>query len=138
MPTDRSPLYVRIPTAEARKLDRAAFELGTPKQDLVAGLVARYVDPGDLGALEKLAGTRRVTLETTDDSLTVGRHSFEPAGPTEVLTLDQLADLLQAEPDDLARMAESGDLPGRRIGGEWRFSRQAVLDWLASANDEGE
>ena len=138
MPADRSPLYVRIPTAEARKLDRAAFELGTPKQDLVAGLVARYVDPGDLGSLEDLAGRRRVTVETSDDTLTVGRHSFQPAGPSEVLTLEQLADLLQAKPDDVSRMAEAGELPGRRIGDEWRFSRRAVLDWLASANSEGD
>jgi excisionase family DNA binding protein len=137
MPTDRSPLYVRIPTAEARKLDRAAFELGAPKQDLVAGLVARYVDPADLGALEELAGRRRVTVETSDDSLTVGRHSFQPAGPSEVLTLDELAALLQAEPADVERMAEAGELPGRKIGEGWRFSRRAVLDWLASANDEG-
>src|SRR5918999_4387261 len=130
MPGDRSPLYVRIPTAEARKLDRAAFELGTPKQDLVAGLVARYVDPGDLGALEELAGRRRVTVETADDTLTVGRHSFQPAGPSEVLTLDELAALLQVEPAEVERMAEAGELPGRRIGEEWRFSRRAVLDWL--------
>ena len=136
MSQDRSPLYVRIPTAEARKLDRAAFELGTPKQDLVAGLVARYVDPGDLAALEDLAGRRRVTVETSDDTLTVGRHSFQPAGPSEVLTLEQLAELLQAEPGEIERMAEAGELPGRRVGDGWRFSRRAVLDWLASANSE--
>jgi excisionase family DNA binding protein len=137
MPSDRSPLYVRIPSAEARKLDRAAFELGAPKQDLIAGLVARYVDPGDLSSLEELAGRRRVTVETTDDSLMVGRHSFQPAGPSEVLTLEQLAELLQADPGDVERMAESGELPGRRIAGEWRFARGAVLDWLASAKHEG-
>jgi excisionase family DNA binding protein len=136
MSAERSPLYVRIPTSEARKLDRAAFELGTPKQDLVAGLVARYVDPGDLGALEELAGRRRVTVETSDDTLTVGRHSFQPTAVSEVLTLDQLAELLQADQEDVERMAESGEVPGRRIGDEWRFSRRAVLDWLASANSE--
>jgi hypothetical protein len=38
---------------------------------------------------------------------------------------------------EVERMAEAGELPGRRIGEEWRFSRRAVLDWLASANDEG-
>jgi excisionase family DNA binding protein len=27
--------------------------------------------------------------------------------------------------------AEAGELPGRRIGGYWRFSRSAVLAWLA-------
>jgi excisionase family DNA binding protein len=29
-------------------------------------------------------------------------------------------------------MAAAGELPGRRIGQKWRFSRRAVLDWLAA------
>src|SRR4051794_28756817 len=35
-----TPLYVRLPPQEARKLDRAAHAVGAPKKDLVAGLVA--------------------------------------------------------------------------------------------------
>src|SRR3954453_21129463 len=35
----RTALYVRIPQSHAEKLDRVAFELKVPKQDLVAGLV---------------------------------------------------------------------------------------------------
>src|ERR1700750_1657868 len=38
-------LFVRLPPSEARKRDRAAPAVGAPKKDLVAGLVARYVDP---------------------------------------------------------------------------------------------
>ena len=131
-----SALFVRIPTAEADKLDRASFELKAAKQDLVSGLVARYVDPGSREGLESLrelstlAGSRRVTVETTDDSLTVGRHSFRPAEPGEVMTVEQLADFLQVDAEAVAEQAEAGELPARRIGGEWRFSRQAVLDWL--------
>jgi excisionase family DNA binding protein len=32
------------------------------------------------------------------------------------------------------QLAESGDLPGRRIGGEWRFARAALLAWLAASS----
>src|SRR3954453_21093782 len=53
-------LYVRLPADEARKLDRAAHAVGAPKKDLVAGLVARYVDPDtDRG----LAALRRLGAE---------------------------------------------------------------------------
>ena len=34
-----SPLFVRLPAASAEKLSRAAFELKTPKRELVADLV---------------------------------------------------------------------------------------------------
>ena len=36
------PLYVRLPTEEAEKLDRAAFEMKTSKQDLVTGMIRRF------------------------------------------------------------------------------------------------
>jgi excisionase family DNA binding protein len=119
---DRTALYVRIPTAEAEKLDRAAFELKTSKQDLVAGLVARY---GDVDTL------RRVSVETTDDGLSIGHASFRAFPPPDVLTVPQLAEWLQVDEQAIAELAEAGELPGRRLAGEWRFARDAVLDWLA-------
>jgi excisionase family DNA binding protein len=140
---ETAALFVRLPAAEAEKLDRAAFELRAPKQDLVTGLVARYVDPGspeslaELGALGRARqGTRRVTVETQEDSLTVGRHSFRPADPPEVLTLAQLAALLETDEATAEAMAEQRRLPGRKIGEEWRFSRRAVLDWLAGGEPD--
>ena len=122
MQQDRTPLYVRLPTAEAEKLDRAAFELKRSKQDLVAGLVARYGDPDTL---------RRVTVETTPDGLSIGHASFRSFPPPDVLTVAQLAEWLDVDAQVLTELAEDGKLPGRRLGGEWRFARDAVLDWLA-------
>jgi len=119
---DRTALYVRIPTAEAEKLDRAAFELKTSKQDLVAGLVSRY---GDLDTL------RRVTVQTTEDGLSIGHASFRAFPPPDVLTVPQLAEWLQVDEAAIAELAAAGELPGRRLAGEWRFARDAVLDWLA-------
>ena len=124
-------LFVRIPRSHAERLDRASFELKVPKQELVSGLVERYVDPSPRG----LARLKRITVETQDDSLAVGRHSFSPADPDEVLTPAQAADLLQVPEDVVMEMARNGDLPGREMGGEWRFLRRALLDWLAREED---
>src|SRR5438094_621409 len=70
MEPERRALYVRIPLPAAEKLDRAAFEMQVPKQDLVAGLLFEHL-PG--------AGSRRVVVESMDDTMTVGQHSFVPA-----------------------------------------------------------
>jgi excisionase family DNA binding protein len=115
-------LYVRLPEPEAQRLDEAAHRLRRSKQDLVAGLITTY---GDLDNL------RRVTVETTDDRLTVGHAEFRPLTPPDVLTVDELAAWLQTDAEALAQLAEDGELPGRKLAGEWRFAREAVLDWLA-------
>jgi len=49
-----------------------------------------------------------------------------------VLTVDQLAELLQVDAKTVRSLAAKGELPGRKLGRHWRFSRQAVLDWLAT------
>jgi excisionase family DNA binding protein len=105
-----SPLFVRLPTASAEKLNRAAFELKTPKRELVADLVDRYLGVEDV---------------------VVGRAASDLREP-DVLTPAQLAELLQVDEKTVRSLAASGDLPGRKVGRHWRFSRQAVLDWLAT------
>lgn len=120
--TTRKPLYVRLPETEALRLDEAAHRLKRSKQDLVASLITTY---GDLDTL------RRVTVETTDDRLTVGHAEFRPFSPPDVLTVDELAAWLQTDAGTIAKLADDGELPGRKLGDEWRFARDAVLDWLA-------
>ena len=123
----RTPLYVRIPQAQAEKLDRVAFELKVPKQDLIAGLVEDMkIAPGFT--------RRRTEVVEVDDNMNVGRASFLPYEPMEVLTLPLAADLLQVEEDVVVQMAEDGDLPGRKLGDEWRFSRIALIKWLGRAD----
>jgi excisionase family DNA binding protein len=119
---ERTPLYVRLPTAQAEQLDLAAHALKRSKQDLVAGLVASY---GDVDTL------RRVTVETTEDGLTVGHAELRTLSPPDVFTVAQLAEWLQVDEATVAALAEAGELPGRKLGAEWRFARAAVLDWLA-------
>jgi excisionase family DNA binding protein len=120
---DTEALFVRIPSAEAAKLHRAADVLGTPKRELITKLVARYVDPEDPAALTELGGHEM--------EWTVGRHSFRPAAELEILTPAQLADLLQVDEETVIALAERRELPARKVGEEWRFSREAILAWLA-------
>src|SRR5215218_7727966 len=117
--TDYSALYVRIPTAEAEKLHRAADVLGRPKRELITKLVAQF-DPHDPVWTREVAGP----MEVAHAEWSVGQHSFRPAAELEILTPAQLAGLLQVE--------EQGELPGRKVGEEWRFSREAILVWLAA------
>ena len=113
MPREQtSPLFVRLPADSAERLNRAAFELKTPKRELITGLVDRY-----LGAEDVVVG-RAAT------------HVREP----DVLTVEQLAELLQIDEKTVRTLAASGELPGRKLGSQWRFSRQAVLEWLAAGD----
>jgi len=132
-----SALFVRIPAEQAQRLDRAAFELKLPKQRLISGLLERYVDPDSADSLFALAGAdegaRRVRVETFGpDPLAVGHHHFRPREP-EVLTAAEAGELLQVDVEVLERLAQDGDLPGRRLGGHWRFARAALLTWLGAS-----
>ena len=49
----------------------------------------------------------------------------------EVLTVRQVAELLQVSPDMVYRLAANGELPGRKIGRIWRFTRTAIDDYLS-------
>jgi excisionase family DNA binding protein len=134
-------LYVRLPAGEAEKLDRAAQALGIHKKDLVAGLVSRYVDPDTqrgLGELDKLSAPRRVTIEAGESSPTLGSYSFHQYELPEVLTPVQAAQLLQVATQVVIGLAESGELPARKLGGEWRFSRAGLVAWLEAPTRIGD
>ncbi|HEX3477258.1 MAG TPA: helix-turn-helix domain-containing protein [Kofleriaceae bacterium] len=127
-------LYVRLPAIAVDKLDRAAEALGVHKKDLVAGLVSKYVDPDSrqgLSALGSLSQPRRVTLDLGEPSPTLGTYSFQPYDPPEVLNAGQAGQLLQIDERVVIELAEAGKLPGRKLGPEWRFSRAALVAWLA-------
>jgi excisionase family DNA binding protein len=125
--TDYTALYVRIPSAEAEKLHRAADVLGTPKRELITKLVAQF-DPDDPVWTREVAGP----LTGAQAEWGVGQHSFRPASELEILTPAKLAGLLQIEEETVVELAEQGELPGRKVGEEWRFSREAILAWLAA------
>lgn len=52
-----------------------------------------------------------------------------------LLTTEQVADLLQVHPKHVYRLLKRG-LPGRKLGGEWRFLRDEVLAWAMGREDD--
>jgi hypothetical protein len=131
-PPDETPLYVRIPSASVKKLDRAAEALGVHKKDLVAGLVAQYVDPDSqrgLSALDALS-SRRPPQPSGGPLL--GVYSFQPYDPPEVMNAEQAGQFLQIDEKNVIELAEGGKLPGRKLGPVWRFSREALVAWLST------
>lgn len=47
-----------------------------------------------------------------------------------VLTLKEVAQLLQIKPNIVARLARQHKIPARLVGGYWRFNRRAIMEWL--------
>jgi excisionase family DNA binding protein len=114
---EEAALFVRLPAGAADRLDRAAEALGMRKKDLVAGLVERYVDPDSPRAM---------------GALRLGSYSFQSYEAAEVLDAGQAAELLQVDEGTILELAESGKLPGRKLGKAWRFSRAALVAWLST------
>lgn len=134
-PAQQRGLFVRIPSEHATRLDRASQAVATPKKDLIAGLVARHVDPDTPQGIEALheiahSGARRIVIEGEERQLQPGFGYFSPMPQSEVLDADGAAELLRVERATVVALAEGGDIPGRSLDGEWRFSRQALLHWL--------
>jgi excisionase family DNA binding protein len=124
---ETAALFVRLPLEEAEKLDRFAFERRIPKRDVVRTLLAERLDDADV--IWRHPAPPPFPMPPGPE-VVVGRAEFTPADAQEVLTVEQVAELLQVEPDDVSALADAGELPGRKIGEQWRFLRSAVLAWL--------
>jgi excisionase family DNA binding protein len=109
MTEDRVPLFVRLPRDQAAALDRLVDSTGRRKQHLVSELLA--------------------------DQLAVGHIEIaENPRDEDVLTLEEAAALLRLPVDVIQARAAAGELPGRAFGAQWRFSRPALLAWLAAGD----
>ncbi|MBB3525942.1 helix-turn-helix domain-containing protein [Rhizobium sp. NZLR1b] len=61
--------------------------------------------------------------------------------PDEILTLPEVAQLLKVAERTVYTMAQKGQLPAFKVGGQWRFQRIEIDQWIeqlkASTRDEG-
>jgi PTS system nitrogen regulatory IIA component len=48
----------------------------------------------------------------------------------EMMDLEQLAVYLQRDLREVSRLASRGQLPARKVGGQWRFARAEINHWL--------
>lgn len=160
MGDELTPLFVRLSAEQAERLDRAVAAIDARKKDLVAGLVDQYVDPDSpagLDALRVVAGVGRGELvagAVAEGPAPARRRGASgpaagggaaaggdaaasaPGGDLDdpdrpILTPDGAAALLGVRAVDVLELAAHGELPGRRVAGQWRFSRTALIAWVA-------
>ncbi|MBU4194814.1 MAG: helix-turn-helix domain-containing protein [Actinobacteria bacterium] len=48
----------------------------------------------------------------------------------EILSVEDAAEFLGISPYTVRKHARQGLIPGRKVGREWRFSRDSLLEWL--------
>jgi excisionase family DNA binding protein len=48
----------------------------------------------------------------------------------EVLTISEMAALLKIAERTVYSLAQRGEIPGFKVGGQWRFSRAAIDNWI--------
>ena len=60
-------------------------------------------------------------------------ETMEPI--SNILTVKQLATYLNMASVTIYRLAARGELPGTKVGGQWRFHKQAIDEWLSRKPD---
>jgi excisionase family DNA binding protein len=49
----------------------------------------------------------------------------------EILTPREAADYLCVHVRTIYRLVKNGDIPGRKVGGSWRFKKDALDEWIS-------
>ena len=49
----------------------------------------------------------------------------------EIMTPREAADYLSVHVRTIYRLAKNGEIPGRKVGGSWRFKKGALDEWLS-------
>lgn len=53
-----------------------------------------------------------------------------------VMNTDELAEYLRLPKTTVYKLVQSGKIPGRKAGRQWRFHRDAIDRWLSEKNEE--
>ena len=53
----------------------------------------------------------------------------------EVLNAEEAAEFLGFNAYTIRQKARLGEIPGRKVGREWRFSRRRLLEWLEEGDN---
>ena len=52
--------------------------------------------------------------------------------PRDILNIDEAAELLGVSVKTFNKVLHNEDMPARKIGREWKFSRKALIEWVGS------
>lgn len=54
----------------------------------------------------------------------------------DILNIDEAAELLGVSIKTFNKVLHQEDMPARKIGREWKFSRRALIDWVGSGRSQ--
>jgi excisionase family DNA binding protein len=89
----------------------------------MAGITLRIRGSRQLGALLVLSSVLFAPM-------TLAKESKPTSFAWDVLTLNEAAQFLRVDPNELKQLASQNQIPARRIGAAWRFNRATLLAWL--------
>jgi excisionase family DNA binding protein len=49
--------------------------------------------------------------------------------PARIMTVTELSEYLRVHPSTIYKLLRSGDLPGFKVGSDWRFSTELIDRW---------
>jgi excisionase family DNA binding protein len=52
------------------------------------------------------------------------------SSPDEIMTVEEVAKYLKLQPQTVYKWAQEGQIPGAKLGKEWRFRRQILDEWV--------
>lgn len=55
--------------------------------------------------------------------------------PDTIMTVKEVSDYLRLAESTVYKLAREGKLPGRKVGGAWRFSRQQLEAWFIEPSE---
>jgi excisionase family DNA binding protein len=54
----------------------------------------------------------------------------------EIMTPSEVAEYLSVHVRTIYRLAKKGEIPGRKVGGRWRFKKDVLDKWLSLRENE--
>ncbi|MBI4550222.1 MAG: helix-turn-helix domain-containing protein [Candidatus Omnitrophica bacterium] len=54
---------------------------------------------------------------------------------TQIMTLKEVAKYLGLHPISIYRLIKTSDIPAMKIGGQWRFKKEVLDEWLAKQSN---
>lgn len=52
----------------------------------------------------------------------------------EILNLQEVCDLLSISEKTMIKLLKEENIPARKMGREWRFSKSAIIQWIGNGN----
>gem|GEM_PF-1152523 len=104
------------------------------RRDLMVVMVMFFDGQKPLDSSIDIIGYGRIVSTIFGDGLSFA--SRQAVAMRDVMTLDQLVEYLQMPKSTLYKLVQNGRVPGKKIGRQWRFYREAIDAWLSEASNK--